>query len=122
MGIHMGRTVMSREDVSRVLRVMRSQWTVDSYDILTHNCCHFCEALCQRLGVGGVPDWVKHLAGVGSSIINAGDSFCSIRLCPHDGVDRAEPVTFTTVLINRPSRQLDQAEPVSLATVFTQRN
>ncbi|CAE7560924.1 unnamed protein product [Symbiodinium pilosum] len=37
------------------------------YDTLRRNCCHFCEDLCQRLGVSKLPDWVYRLARIGAA-------------------------------------------------------
>lgn len=33
-----------------------------SYDLLTRNCCHFCEALVALLGCRPVPGWLNRFA------------------------------------------------------------
>lgn len=67
-GIFMGNTLMSRKEVDRAIKELANQWPGDGYDLLRHNCCHFSDTLCVRLGVGHVPSWVTSLAGVGAML------------------------------------------------------
>ena len=41
--------------VREVLRRMREKWMGPEYDLLAHNCCHFCEAFAQELGCKAPP-------------------------------------------------------------------
>lgn len=66
--IPMGSTQMSEDEVNEVIRELQDRWPGDGYDLLSHNCCHFSDSLCQRLGVGPIPGWVLNLAGAGASL------------------------------------------------------
>eukprot|EP00913_Durusdinium_trenchii_P034516 g32290.t1 len=46
----------------------REDWPMSDYDLLNKNCCHFCEELCQSLGLGPLPSRVKKLAGLGATL------------------------------------------------------
>ena len=41
--------------VMDILRKLRDEWPGNSYDLLSRNCCHFCEAFCRELKLGPVP-------------------------------------------------------------------
>merc|ERR1719401_1615130 len=49
---------------------MTDEWNGEEYNLLNHNCCHFCDAFCRRLGVGPTPQWVTNLAGAGARLVN----------------------------------------------------
>jgi hypothetical protein len=51
-----------RLQVKAILQRMRAEWLGSSYDLLTRNCCHFCEALAEELGVGPIPPWLNRFA------------------------------------------------------------
>merc|ERR1712232_398260 len=69
MGVLLGRTPCEPEEVLRILARLRRQWQGSSYDLLRRNCAHFCVELVRRLRVGGVPQWVNKLAGVGENMV-----------------------------------------------------
>lgn len=83
--VPMGKTAISEEKVLRLIAELEKEWTVAKYDLLRHNCCHFSEAFCRRLGVGSVPVWVTNLAGMGASVAAGVDPRClalpSSRTC-----------------------------------------
>lgn len=58
----LGRTLLSQDDVLRIIQRLGRSWAAVDYDPLTRSCLHFSDALCQLLGVGGVPDQVRRLA------------------------------------------------------------
>jgi len=60
--IDMGSTELSLEDVAFVIHSLRREYTGLSYNLLSRNCCHFADALCQSLGVGSIPEWICRLA------------------------------------------------------------
>lgn len=68
--IVMGTTPLSLAEVETLLLQMAKEWPGQAYDLLLHNCCHFCDALCIRLGVGALPVWVTNLAGVGARLVD----------------------------------------------------
>mmetsp|Transcript_146293 Transcript_146293/g.364828 ORF Transcript_146293/g.364828 Transcript_146293/m.364828 type:complete len:225 (+) Transcript_146293:62-736(+) len=71
--IAMGKTSLCEPDVLKLIALLEKDWLVADYDLLTHNCCHFSDEFCQRIGVGGVPAWVTSLAGMGASLAATGD-------------------------------------------------
>lgn len=58
----LGRTNISAEDFFVLIAQLQSVWFAGDYDISLHNCCHFCEALCETLDVEASV-WVPELAG-----------------------------------------------------------
>ncbi len=41
--------------IKAILQRLKTDWPGLSYDLLSRNCCHFCEVLCQELEVKPVP-------------------------------------------------------------------
>jgi len=68
--IPMGRTSMSEIQFLDLIHRLKKEWTSARYDILKRNCCHFSDYLCQRLGVGSIPEWSKSLADTGAAILD----------------------------------------------------
>uniref|UniRef100_A0A7S0F9U2 PPPDE domain-containing protein n=1 Tax=Pyrodinium bahamense TaxID=73915 RepID=A0A7S0F9U2_9DINO len=67
--VPMGETFLTEGQVLDIIRELKSaKWDDTGYDILEHNCCHFADALCRSLGVGGVPTWVTNLALAGVTV------------------------------------------------------
>lgn len=53
--IEMGMTAMSESEAKALLKQLSLEWRGRSYDMLAKNCNHFCDELCQKLGVGPIP-------------------------------------------------------------------
>jgi len=70
--VKMGMTVLPRRHVHDVIRVLSREWPGHKYDLLKFNCCHFCNAFCQLLGVGRIPTWITNLAGTGAALVDTG--------------------------------------------------
>eukprot|EP00928_Gymnodinium_smaydae_P036527 TRINITY_DN2551_c0_g2_i1.p1 TRINITY_DN2551_c0_g2~~TRINITY_DN2551_c0_g2_i1.p1 ORF type:complete len:213 (-),score=31.04 TRINITY_DN2551_c0_g2_i1:90-728(-) len=68
--VFMGYTALCEEEVKSVLKSLRPAWHGQAYHLLRHNCTHFCDAFCERLGVGQIPRWVRSLA---LATVNFGD-------------------------------------------------
>ena len=53
---------------------IRAKWPGYEYDLLNHNCCHFCLALCAALQKDldkKVPNWLNRFAyGADRTIVN----------------------------------------------------
>uniref|UniRef100_A0A7S2GPE4 PPPDE domain-containing protein n=1 Tax=Alexandrium andersonii TaxID=327968 RepID=A0A7S2GPE4_9DINO len=83
--LSMGETTLSEIEVFDAIRDLRwAGWDGCSYSLLEHNCCHFCDALCRRLGVGGIPSWVMTLATAGVAVretLNAASCGQCVPLC-----------------------------------------
>lgn len=67
----MPRTRLTQRQVLQLLRVLAHEWQATSYDLLKHNCCHFCSKFCWCLGVGEIPDRFTNLAGAGAAVADA---------------------------------------------------
>lgn len=70
----MGDTMLTKDEVFDGLKALEHEWLGNQYHTVKHNCCHFCDIFGQRLGVGGIPVWVKSLAELGAAILRARDS------------------------------------------------
>lgn len=53
--IVLGETECSIATVNRILRELSREWPGHSYDLLSRNCNHFCDVLCERLAVPKLP-------------------------------------------------------------------
>lgn len=69
--ISLGQTSLSRLKVTQVLFELGREWPGNSYDLLSRNCNHFCDAFCERLGVQRLPAWVNRFAHVGVGAMEA---------------------------------------------------
>eukprot|EP00930_Biecheleria_cincta_P056866 TRINITY_DN42894_c0_g1_i1.p1 TRINITY_DN42894_c0_g1~~TRINITY_DN42894_c0_g1_i1.p1 ORF type:complete len:284 (-),score=37.94 TRINITY_DN42894_c0_g1_i1:10-783(-) len=68
--VSMGFCKMSEKQVDELLRVLMAEWRGYDYDVLSHNCCHFSDAMCRWLGVGEIPAWLTNLAGNAAAAID----------------------------------------------------
>lgn len=66
--IYMGQTSLTPQEVGVISAKMEREWQGPDYDLLRHNCTHFSDSFCVRLGVGNVPNWVVNLAGAGATL------------------------------------------------------
>jgi len=66
----LGRTPLSRSGVRAIVEEFEQddKWLGENYDILQLNCCHFADALCIALDVGGIPRWTHRLARTGDGV------------------------------------------------------
>lgn len=60
--VTMGRSGLRRKEVEGVILALKRRWSGVDYDLLERNCGHFCNELCQALGVGRMPNWVTRVA------------------------------------------------------------
>lgn len=65
--IVLGETNLSVSKVNQILRELSREWPGDHYDLLARNCNHFCDQLCERLGVPKLPGWVNRFANAGDA-------------------------------------------------------
>lgn len=94
--IVMGKTVLSSIEVMQLIHMLEAEWSGSEYDMITHNCCHFCNLFCKLLGVGPIPAWTRNLASMFSGFVGVGRYFkrhrwSSVRrvtnkLVPHSSV------------------------------------
>mmetsp|Transcript_106028 Transcript_106028/g.299944 ORF Transcript_106028/g.299944 Transcript_106028/m.299944 type:complete len:219 (-) Transcript_106028:75-731(-) len=64
----MGNTRKSEGQIRKILQHLEYQWPAASYDTLKHNCCHFCDDFCRKLGMGPIPSWITNLAALGEQL------------------------------------------------------
>jgi len=83
--IAMGRTPLDVQQVLQLINALKARWPVADYQTLSHNCCHFSDELCRRLGVGSIPHWVVSLAGIGSGLLAAASGEVILCGCGNDG-------------------------------------
>ena len=55
--VRMPPTKLSKRKIATVITELEEEWTGPSYNVFGRNCCHFADALCQRLQIGNVPEW-----------------------------------------------------------------
>jgi len=60
--VPMGRTRLKRKEVESAILSMKRAWSGKDYDLLSRNCGHFCNELCEKLGLGRMPAWVTRVA------------------------------------------------------------
>lgn len=67
--IDLGSTFFSEKEVSRIIESMRDRWRSEDYNIMQCNCTHFCQDLCDKLRVRGLPPWLTSAAQLGSNLL-----------------------------------------------------
>ncbi|XP_073310719.1 uncharacterized protein [Primulina huaijiensis] len=90
--IKLGETTFTIFKVNQILRELGREWPGYSYDLLSKNCNHFCDELCERLGVPKLPGWVNRFAHAGDTAVEiAGNTAYRFRQA------KAEIVTASKV-------------------------
>ncbi|WOL09983.1 deSI-like protein [Canna indica] len=90
--IILGETNCSIFKVNQILRELSQAWPGQSYDLLSKNCNHFCDAFCEMLGVPKIPGWVNRFANAGdTAVVVAGNAAFRLRQA------KAEIVTASKV-------------------------
>lgn len=65
--IVLGETSFTNYKVNQILRELSREWLGTSYDLLSKNCNHFCDELCEKLGVPKLPAWINRFANAGDA-------------------------------------------------------
>ncbi|KAK9072849.1 hypothetical protein SSX86_009284 [Deinandra increscens subsp. villosa] len=63
--ILIGRTDYGQRDVGSFIEKLATEFTGNSYNLITRNCNHFCNDMCIRLTKRPIPSWVNRLARLG---------------------------------------------------------
>ncbi|XP_071708665.1 deSI-like protein At4g17486 [Rutidosis leptorrhynchoides] len=63
--ILIGRTDFGPREVRGFIEKLAAEYSGNSYNLITRNCNHFCNDLCQRLTKKPIPSWVNRLARLG---------------------------------------------------------
>ncbi|GBF87787.1 hypothetical protein Rsub_00498 [Raphidocelis subcapitata] len=69
--ISLGKTTLDQAQINAIIRRMREEWPGSSYDLLSRNCCHFCDELASMLCVDPVPAWLNRFAVTGAAAMQA---------------------------------------------------
>lgn len=86
--VPMGRTRLKRKEVESAILSMKRAWSGKDYDLLTRNCGHFCNELCEKLGLGRMPAWVTRVAETMAAVPGSQTLKDSItRAIMEDGAD-----------------------------------
>ncbi|KAH9603497.1 hypothetical protein KSS87_010013 [Heliosperma pusillum] len=72
--IVLGQTNQSIFKVNQILRELSREWPGVSYDLLSRNCNHFCDELCEKLGVPKLPGWVNRFANAGDTAVEIAET------------------------------------------------
>jgi hypothetical protein len=63
--IKMGTVMLSFDELQALVLKMETHWMGFMYDMWHKNCNHFCDELCQELGLGSMPKWINRLTTTG---------------------------------------------------------
>lgn len=85
--VSMGQVFTTREELKKLIGLLKEEWPCSDYDTLTRNCCHFSAEFCQRLGLGGIPNWTTHLAALGAATDDVTDLTCCVALAGQVSMD-----------------------------------
>jgi len=72
--VSMGHTSLTKAEVFALTMRLGNDWRCDDYDMLTSNCCHFCDFFCRQMGVGPIPERLTSLAALGFSLLGSSDT------------------------------------------------
>ncbi|XP_047325730.1 deSI-like protein At4g17486 [Impatiens glandulifera] len=72
--IVLGKTNFDTKRVNQILRELCREWPGCSYDLLSKNCNHFCDELCERLDVPKLPGWVNRFANAGDTAVEIAET------------------------------------------------
>ncbi|KAL4471527.1 hypothetical protein ABPG74_008420 [Tetrahymena malaccensis] len=64
--IYLGECNLSYNQVNSILEELKRDFVGNSYDVLTRNCNHFSNAVCQRLLNKSIPSYINRIAYVGN--------------------------------------------------------
>ncbi|KAJ8477991.1 hypothetical protein OPV22_021718 [Ensete ventricosum] len=63
--ILIGRTDLGPREVRALMEEMATEYTGDTYNLVSKNCNHFCDEACLRLTGKLIPKWINRLAKIG---------------------------------------------------------
>ncbi|XP_006655688.2 uncharacterized protein LOC102722125 [Oryza brachyantha] len=72
--IVLGKTSCSIFTVNQILQELSWKWPGGSYELLSRNCNHFCNAFCEKLEVPKLPAWVNRFANAGDAALEVAET------------------------------------------------
>ncbi|KAF9601506.1 hypothetical protein IFM89_020301 [Coptis chinensis] len=111
----LGKTDCSIFEVNQILRELSREWPGSSYDLLSRNCNHFCDELCERLGVPKLPGWVNRFANAGDAAMEvAGNTAVRLRQAKAEVVSASKVAyRFLSGVTNNNSTSIGSPDPSS---------
>mmetsp|Transcript_30782 Transcript_30782/g.91507 ORF Transcript_30782/g.91507 Transcript_30782/m.91507 type:complete len:329 (+) Transcript_30782:1863-2849(+) len=90
MSAPLGTVTMSHWQLKHLLKALHGEWEGSRYDKLHLNCCHFCDALCDALGVRRPPRWLNRLANsANTAVVVTHGAIDTVRIgLPHREANR----------------------------------
>lgn len=58
----LGSCLKTKQEVRDVLKSLKAAWAGTTYEVLSRNCNHFCEAFASELGCKPTPPWLNRMA------------------------------------------------------------
>eukprot|EP00931_Biecheleriopsis_adriatica_P121257 TRINITY_DN96343_c0_g1_i1.p1 TRINITY_DN96343_c0_g1~~TRINITY_DN96343_c0_g1_i1.p1 ORF type:complete len:222 (+),score=34.06 TRINITY_DN96343_c0_g1_i1:62-727(+) len=78
--LELGVTLRTEKQVkSFIENAMIPRWQASDYDLLSHNCCSFADALCRHLCGQALPGWVNRFSRLASSANGGLDRIANLR-------------------------------------------
>mmetsp|Transcript_102203 Transcript_102203/g.256246 ORF Transcript_102203/g.256246 Transcript_102203/m.256246 type:complete len:174 (-) Transcript_102203:184-705(-) len=72
--VPMGLTRLSEGAILKLIETLEAEWPGRKYNPMYNNCAHFCQRLCELLGVCNcMPKWVIQLAATGRDLVEIKD-------------------------------------------------
>ncbi|KAF9613828.1 hypothetical protein IFM89_012360 [Coptis chinensis] len=63
--IMIGKTDLGSKDIRAFMEKLAQEYVGNTYNLITKNCNHFCNDICQRLTGSRIPRWVNRIARIG---------------------------------------------------------
>ncbi|TVU12978.1 hypothetical protein EJB05_46645 [Eragrostis curvula] len=72
--IVLGKTSCSIFTVNQIIRELSREWPGSSYELLSKNCNHFCNTLCEKLDCPKIPGWINRFANAGDAALEVAET------------------------------------------------
>lgn len=86
----LGTVALTRDLFRAIIKELEMEWLAIDYDIFSHNCCHFSNELCTRLGAGELPEWIMRLSHVGHALSDREFRSAEALCCDRPITDQAD--------------------------------
>lgn len=122
--IPVGYTTLTHKEVKKILKEMSPAWEGPSYDLLSRNCCTFCQVFLPLLGtsVEPFPGWINRTARAGALCQTTAITVTETITSTSKAIDQKLGVTTKVVAvderfkISEKAKQLDSEYQISAQT------
>lgn len=115
--IAMGWSPLKRDSIERALLQLQAEWSAVHYDLFSRNCATFCDAFCEKLGVGPAPPWITRLGETLSSLPGLRAMAQTGWFGEANGVSPVEPLPVATFDGTASPRAVAETEHLGWAAV-----